>query len=550
MIKDAKELAAGDEIQADIVIVGTGAGGMAAAVELIDSGQTVIVLEAGKENFDATIQSVYDGEVTESGQHGHLSGYRRRMLGGTSNVWGGRCSSFVDSDFTKRDYVANSGWPIEKSQLDPFYIKAHKYCDIGNYDYTVKGSLAGDEKIVPDLKSDKIGQDQIWRFSLPTNFGTKFKLEVAQSENVTLYLNASCVHIQLDDAGKEVKWIDASSNLGCKFKIKGKKFIIAAGGLETTRLLLASNDVENSGIGGTSGNLGKYYSSHLTGNYGEVKLSTNEGAVSWKYKTTKDGVYYKQQLRVLEAEQDAKGLLNTRIILSHPGFGDPSHGSGVLSGAYLVKRFLKGQIPPEYSKDLASSEYKHVGKHVKNVILDSPKSMAFAFDWIRRRVFSKRKLPSIALRSKSNVYTLHYDSEQTPVAESIITLCEDKDMFGMPKLNVDWRFDKKDLDNLFETYKTIATELEETGAGVMLSTDDEVRARIKNQIGVGSHHLGSTRMSANMEEGVVDINCKVHTVANLYLASPSVFCTGGFANPFLTIVALALRIADHLQRKN
>ncbi len=549
MIKDAKKLKNNQELRADIIIVGTGAGGMASAIEFIDSGLSVIVLEAGHESYDEVAQSVYEGDVSDNGQHGKLSGYRRRMLGGTSSVWGGRCSSFVDSDFEERSYVANSGWPIKKSDLDPFYVKAHEYCDIGVYDYTVSGSLSTNEKIVPDLSSEKIAQDQIWRFSLPTNFATKFKSQIEQAENITLYLNANCLHIQLDELGEEVKWLDCASTPDQKFRVKGCNYIIAAGGLETTRLLLVSNDVESAGIGGTSNKLGKYYGSHLTGNYGEVKLSTKSSGVSWKYKTSKDGVYYKQQLRVSEAEQEVKGLMNTRIILSHPGFGDPSHGSGVLSGAYMVKRFLKGQIPPEYSKDLASAEYKNVGRHLKNIILDSPKSMIFMFDWIRRRVLSKRKLPSIALRSKSNVYTLHYDSEQTPVAESVISLSKKKDMFGMPRLNVDWRFDEKDLDNLFQTYKTLSEELDKSGAGQMLSNDDEVKNRIKSQIGVGSHHLGSTRMSAGKENGVVDVNCKVHTVNNLYLASPSVFCTGSFANPFLTIVALALRIANHIKQE-
>jgi choline dehydrogenase-like flavoprotein len=182
-------------------------------------------------------------------------------------------------------------------------------------------------------------------------------------------------------------------------------------------------------------------------------------------------------------------------------------------------------------------------------VIDSPRSLAFAYDWVTKRIFSKRKLPSIALKSRKNIYTLHYDSEQTHIKDSSITLADTNDEYGMPRLKVDWKYDESDLDKIFASYKTIIKELENSGAGISLNSDAEVQASIKDQVGVGSHHVGSTRMSSNPKEGVVDENCKVHDVSNLYLASPSVFCTGGFANPLLTIVALSIRIADHLKKK-
>lgn len=534
----------------DIIIVGSGAAGIALAMEFANTDTKVIVLEAGGHNYDQVIQDPYKGDVVTPANHGPLESYRRRMFGGTTTVWGGRCSPFVELDFKERDYVKNSGWPITKDEMDPYYVRAHDYCDVGDFDYSVAGSLNGNPRVIPDLQSEVVVQDEIWRFSHPTNFKEKYQADLETAHNIQLLINAACLSIEADSETGAVKELLIATSLTTRLRLRGKQYVIAAGGLETTRLLLVSNNVFTDGLGNSSGLLGKYYASHITGNFGEVKLTEKNSNVSWKYTKTDDGVYYKQRLRILDKIQKEKKLLNTRVILTHPGFGDPRHGSGVLSGAYLVKRFLKGQIPPEYSKDLASQEYKHVLRHICNVIVDSPRSFVFAYDWISKRIFSRRKLPSIALKSKSGIYTLHYDSEQTHIVESSVGLSDAKDEYGIPRLKVDWQYDENDIENLYSTYKIITDEITASKAGVMLSSDDEVKNSIKRQVGVGSHQLGSTRMSADPNKGVVNESCRVHDVPNLYLASPSVFCTGGFANPLLTIVALSIRIADHLKKVN
>jgi choline dehydrogenase-like flavoprotein len=330
------------ELEADIVIVGSGAAGMTLAMEFLDTPFKVLLLEAGKRDFSDSDQDPYKGEVVSLSHHGPLESYRRRMVGGTTTVWGGRCSPFIDIDFKKRDYVKNSGWPINSEDMAPYYKRAHDYCDIGTYDYSVENSLKGNPKIIPDLDSDVIAQDEIWRFSLPTNFQDKYISCLEKAANIDLLINAACTNIDIDPETGAVVGLQVSSSPGKVYRVRGKRYIIAAGGLETTRLLLASNDIAPDGVGNSSGLLGKYYASHLTGNYGCIELTTRACPVSWKYTKTLDGVYYKQRLRVVDDVQESKKLLSTRVILSHPGFGDPRHGSGVLSGAYLVKRFLKG----------------------------------------------------------------------------------------------------------------------------------------------------------------------------------------------------------------
>ena len=268
--------------------------------------------------------------------------------------------------------------------------------------------------------------------------------------------------------------------------------------------------------------------------------------MKWKYVKLPDGVYYKQQLRISEDKQRDQGLLNMRCILTHPRFGDPSHGRGVLSGAYLVKRFLTGQIPPEYSQDLASKETSNVLAHMRNVVVDSPNVLGFGYDWITRRTLAKRKLPSIALHSNSGEYTMHFDAEQSPCRDSRVSLGSDKDALGMRRLNVDWKMNPEDVDRLVTGYELIGESLTNSAINAEWSGVDGLRDKLLGGLGVGSHHLGSTRMSASVKQGVVDADCRVHGVDNLYVSGPSVFRTGSFANPVLTIVAFALRLADKL----
>jgi len=160
---------------------------------------------------------------------------------------------------------------------------------------------------------------------------------------------------------------------------------------------------------------------------------------------------------------------------------------------------------------------------------------------------SKRKLPSVVLENKSNIYTLHFDAEQSPNRDSRVMLGTEKDIFGLNRLKVDWRFTDADVKSACKSFQLIAKELQLSGAGKM-EIDLESLARKIKDTGVGSHHIGTTRMSSDPSQGVVDEDCRVHGIDNLYIASSSVFPTSSYANPTLTILALALRLADHIKQ--
>ena len=538
-------------LEADVIIVGTGAAGLPLACELIGSSLKVVVLESGDFEMDGETQALAEGEVAKGSQHGSLSSFRKRVFGGTTSVWGGRCAPFDDLDFQKRDYVPFSGWPISRADLDPYYERAHHYLDLGVYSYRNEEGLdEGEREVIPGLPGEIWKQDTHWKFSLPTHLGKSCRSRVSDSPNIQVVFQANATQLLTNDDGSQITGVEVATLEGRKFEVMAPRVVVAAGGLESTRLLLASNRVNSAGLGNTFDQLGRYYSSHVSGDLGEVSFKNDAQDVHWIYEKTSGGIYAKRNLRLSEEVQKKHGLLNARFILTHPSFADASHGNSVLSAAYLAKRFFKGQIPPEYSKELSAPGFHSVPQHFRNVVFGIPSLIKFSLHWFFKRIIAKRKYPSISLKSKANCYTIHFDSEQTPNPESRVMLSEQKDRFGMPLVKVAWQYVPSDLDSVMTSYKLLRDELTKGDLGIFTQTEEESETLVKNGFGVGSHHIGTTRMSDDPHFGVVDANCQVHGVKGLFVSSPSTFPTGSFANPVLTTVALAIRLADFIKTES
>lgn len=546
---EASEISKGTELDCDVVIIGSGAAGIPCACELIASGRKVILLESGGLSANAATQELAKGEVVDAARHGPLEQYRKRVFGGTTTVWGGRCAPFDEIDFEKRGHIPHSGWPISRKDLEPFYKKSQEYLFTGEFDYEAATSMEdGNRPVVQGLSDEIWLQDRIWRFSLPANLGAENREKLTDASNVRVILNANVLKLNTDGSGAEICSVDVGCLDGNRFRVSAKTVIVAAGGLESARLLMVSNDVHKNGIGNEHDQLGRYYGSHVSGDFGEVQFSPKNSQVLWEYQQTQDGVYAKRQLRIREEVQQKEGLLNIRCILTHPPFADASHGNGVLSAAYLAKRFLKGQIPPEYSKELSEAGYHSLPMHTRNVALGCFSLAKFGLHWLKDRILARRKYPSISLKSRENCYTIHFDSEQTPNPESRVLLGDTLDAFGQPLLKVDWKYSQQDVDSVVRSAELLRASFEECGVGEFKQTPEETKEMILKGFGVGSHHIGATRMSDSPTSGVVDANCEVHGVKGLYIAAPSVFPTGSFANPVLTTVAIALRIADRVSQ--
>lgn len=550
MFLDAREIPAGTQIDCDIVIVGSGAGGMPVAHELLNTSLNVVLLESGGWRQEAETQDLCRGEVLDPAHHSPTDKYRQRCYGGTTTLWGGRCAPHDPIDYEKRSYVPYSGWPISPVEMDPFYERAHVYCEVGRYNYKGAESLPrGNEPYIPGFKSDDVAQDWIWRYSLPSNFAKLSPAAFKNSPRTRVYLHANCLGVQMNKEGNHVAGLRVASLRGNHFSVRAKYYVLAAGGLEVPRILLSSSDVCPAGVGNDRDLVGRFYCGHLAGDLGLVKFTPKGGPIIWDFEVSNDGIYCLRALRIREETQRREQLLNFRCYLNHPSLSDPIHGSAVLSAGYLVKRFMIEKIPPEFDKSLTMrmTSYKQMVPHLKNVALGFPKLFGFSFKWLRKRILARRKLPSIALFNQHNVYNLHFDAEQAPNPDSRVTLTEQRDSLGMRRLRVDWRMTGQDIESVLKCFRIISRDFRASGVGTTLADDQVMAEQMCHRVGVGSHHYGTTRMASDPSCGVVDTHYRVFGTDNLFIATSSTFPTPSFANPVLSIVAHSLRLADYLK---
>lgn len=549
MIRDLARARGAAPILCDVCVIGAGPAGIALARELGQAGVDTVLLESGGARFERETHDLNRGEVLDEEAHGPLEAYRRRRFGGATTSWGGRCAPFDAVDFEARPHVPHSGWPISRAALAPHYQRAHDYCDLGPCVYTAAEALPGPARaMIPGLVDREVAEGGLYLFSPPTDFGAKFGPELRASGPVQVLLHAECARLVTNREGTAVQAAEVLSPGGHRVVIVARRFVLAAGGLEVVRLLLRSNDVHASGLGNARGLVGRFYMCHVIHRF-EVEASSPD--VVWDYETTRHGVYCQRALGVRPERQAAHGLLNHRAHIEQEDLADPAHRSGVLSAAYLVKSMLASPAAEGVAgrADALSrgilrrgqARAGQYGEHLANVARDARGVLRFGGRWARQRVFGARQLPSIVLPSPSRRYTLRLDAEQAPCSASRVTLGEATDAFGHRRLRVDWRCTSLDGESALRAVALLGAALERCGAGRVLSTPAFVPEA------TGGHHLGTTRMSADPARGVVDEEGRVHGVANLYVASTSVFPTSSYANPTLTLLALTLRLADHLQ---
>lgn len=528
----------------DVCIVGGGAAGLSMAAALIHSSLRVVILEAGGERQTKAAQALYEGELADPLVHPLLHHFRVRALGGSSRIWGGRCVPFDTIDFERREWVPNSGWPITREALLPFYHSAQDVVEAGSFDYDPSSALPRSQvEMVPGLDGN-VFETRLERFSRPTNIWKRYKGILRPAANVHIWLEATVIGVRLRKSGRSVDHLDVIGSDGKVRELRARHFVLAAGGLETTRLLLASNDVLPDGIGNGSDHLGRHYMAHLAATAGTVKFSSAPHAIAFDYERDSAGVYCRRRLAVTEKAQREHRLLNTIFRTQLPDITDPAHGNAILSAMYLVKDI----VLYEYSRKMRDRPVtlrQRIG-HVQNVVSQPVRVGRFAANWITKRILAGRKLPSVVLGSAANTFQLEFHAEQEPNPESRLTLIVECDRLGMPKLRADWRVTTNDLESLTRTYEMLAAELKRTGTGTLAFDPDAVRDQARKEGAFGGHHLGTTRMSDAPADGVVDAECRVHGIGNLHIASGSVLPTSSQANPTLTIVALSLRLADRL----
>ncbi len=540
----ADEVPRGTVLRADVCVVGAGPAGIALALALSGRGLSVLLLEAGRRPQDPLAQALYEGELANP-QHSPPHRYRMRGLGGSSTRWGGRCMPFDPIDFERRDWVDAPGWPIAYDELRPHYVAANALAEAGRFAYDAREAFPALPPLVTGFNSDIVRTTGLERFSCPTDFGRRYARRLQLATDVQVLEGAVCTAIRLQADGLAVDWLDIATLAGNRLRARARAVVLAAGGLETARLMLCSNDVVPQGVGNRHDVVGRYYMCHLAGNVGTLEIHGTPADVRHGYEVDADGVYCRRRLSIAHSHQRHEGLLNAVARLHFPRITDASHGSGVLSGLFLARRF----ISYEYGRRLQDPQAGSLAaqaRHLRNLVCDGADTAAFLGHWIARRTLAQRKFPSVILRNRTNRFSLELHGEQVPHPASRVSLGDTVDALGLRRLRVDWRHQPQDIDSLARTLDWIAAEFARTGAGRLRFRRETLEEDLLRHGAYGGHHIGTARMGLDPRTSVVDAQCRVHSVRNLFVAGSAVFPTASQANPTLTLVALSLRLAQHL----
>jgi choline dehydrogenase-like flavoprotein len=493
LLVDAHEIDAESVVRSDICIIGGGAAGISIARELHASGRSVCLLEGGAFEPDAFSTSLYEGSFSGTllqPEDAYLTSSRLRFFGGTTNHWAGWCRPLDPIDFEVRDWIPHSGWPLSRAELEPYYGRAAAVLQIRPFDYDPRS-------VMPELPPDDGGKFDtvVFHMSPPTRFGTEYRDELVAAPNVRVVLQATATRLEAEPQSGRVRRVECRAPDKRRFFVEADRFVLATGGIENARLLLLSTEVDPPGLPLRSDAIGRYFMDHPHVTAGFTVLSDAEWFRPYRY-------------------------------FEPAGFG------------HRAIALLKPSVEMQRELELPNIDVYFRGAGKKRSEKTEREALALALvDGFDSPSEPEGEGPTLA--------RIRVKSEALPNPESRVTLAAEKDAFGSPLAHLDWRLGARDATAVRTVVEQLALDL---GA----------RARGRAQVAIredapwldahyGSHHLGTTRMHANPKQGVVDADCRVHGVENLYIAGSSVFPTGGVSNPTLTIVALALRLADRLR---
>lgn len=490
------------ELETDVCIVGAGAAGITLARELIGAPFRVCLLESGGYEPDPATQALYRGEV-EGPPHWTLDTARLRYFGGTTNHWTGWCRALAPICFEERAWVPDSGWPIPRSELEPYWARAASLVEIDE-------SEAGPPHPLP-FAPDAF-ETGIVRFSAPTRFGQRYRAELERARNVSLVLDANVTGLRRDRRSPKLRHVDVACLDGRRFRVRARLFVLATGGIENPRLLLASNDVEAKGLGNAFDAVGRYFTDHI----GLV------GSAHWLYRGAVGplGPYAGNATRralldLSAASQRRERLLMLSLRLVDPGW-KRGHRPTAEQGA---ERTWRAPLDESVEAWLGGAQGLAAGDLATfTAVSASPP----------RRI------------------SLNSITELPPLRENRVTLDEERDALGLPRVKLRWQVPTTVFETTLKGLGLLAREVGRLGLGrVRLPRPGEI-TRWPDDVHTGTHPSGTTRMSGDPARGVVDGDCLVHGLENLYVAGSSTFPGIGTANPTLTIVALALRLARRI----
>lgn len=487
------------------------------AREFAATSHRVALLESGGLQWEERSQALNEGKIIGRPYYALTQAWLR-YFGGTTNHWTAYVRPLDPIDFEERPWVPQSGWPITREGLDSFYTRAAQFLKLAETPFDPTAWIDAGKRLPWEFEGDRVKSDVI-QIVAPENrlLGIRLRQELEASENIDTYLYANVVEIVPDKAVKEVRHLAIATDNG-NHQVTARYYVLAAGGIENPRLLLLSTSVQTEGLGNGYDLVGRYFSNHI-----EVqRIATFSPSTS----SADPGFYLPREhangtmrgcLALDSRSQKESKLLNARFIMN------PHKGEGWMSMVKLLQGASRRRVP------------EGLERHIANVIADIDDVAAHAFAYVRPERFRHRPVALSAC------------AEQIPNAESRVLLDDqERDRFDRRRVVLDWRFTDEDVASIRQSLDHLVRHCSASGLGrirELVPNEDYSAVDFRGSY----HHMGTTRMHPDARQGVVDANCRVHGISNLFVAGSSVFPTYGHANPTFTIIALAMRLSDHLR---
>jgi choline dehydrogenase-like flavoprotein len=511
-------------LEGDLCIIGTGAAGITLAREFIGHRCKVLLIESGGVAAETATTDLYRAEMAPKGKfHRGIHEGRARVFGGTTTLWGGQTLPLSEIDFEPRPWVSDSGWPFQARELEPYHDRARKVLGLAEveFDADIHKSFGitrpcFDPDIVEHIHS---------QWSPRPNFATAYRECLTVAKNVWVVLKGNVTQILLANDGPRVAALELKSLDGQTRLVRAKTFVICCGGIETPRLLLASNRARPEGIGNSHDLVGRYFQDHLCVWWADF-IPSDRYRVDQLFNSffQKRRKYY-PFLAAAETFQRRQQILNISAAVVFENSPD--------SGIEIAKRIYHATR----NRNLATLSFSDAVK----LLTSSPEVLRSSY----RVLFQHRSYvqPQAPLYLGSTI-------EQEPNFHSRIFLDTKRDALGMPRIIMDWQLTPLVHKTLLAFAQALRSEFERIGLGRitlypwLLAGDDQWIEKVYDNF----HHMGATRMHIDPRYGVVDPECRVHGLQNLYVASSSVFPTSGHSNPTFTLLLLCFRLADRLKK--
>jgi choline dehydrogenase-like flavoprotein len=512
---DARTEAVEETVSCELCIIGSGAAGITLARKLAGVYGDVVLMEAGSFELDYATQELGSGRNLGL-PYFDLRGARLRYFGGTTNHWSGYCRANDPIDYEGRPELGVPAWPVPMSEIEPFVEQAAHDLGISSefFDSAYYTRQLGFPASSLFEARNPAFETKVFQIALDQRFGRIYREELDKLRGLRILMNLNAVHLQLAADGGRLESVQAKTLTGKNVTIRAKAFVLACHAIENARLLLVSSDVQKSGVGNTFDQVGRYFMEHPWVWASKVVPSKSFSMLyDWQY-----GVRRNLNANLSLSARTMKEL----GILQYYARFDPVYAERDVRDA--VSGLRSGSFDRQALEDLATvlGDFSSVVENELNV----------------RDIVNT--LPAY--------YRVEHRIEQAPNASSRITLSDARDSLGTRCADIHWSLNELDYRTFKEGHDFVVRELSALGAGRFI-VDEMTPELIDANVSGKYHHMGTTRMSADPRDGVVDRDARVHGVDNLYVVSSSIFPTSGYSGPTMMIIAFALRLAEHLKSR-